>query len=762
MVNPFTATRGGISKGGGGPSKGDSPRESGGRDSGGGSGSFQEALKRGSAHAWKGRWEQAAEEYRNALKHSPKDVSARTYLAMALYKSGELQEALGLYQLLWQDQPSNPSLLQRMAEVQEAMGDLDGAAASFRDLAEIHSRRRALQDAFKSWQKAAALKPDDLTLWNSMMEAAALAGTVMEVMPSYLGLGRRLALGGAFEEAIGVVERAQILDPTNPLVLPLLASIRGALAYSWRATAQGETPTPQDLSRLIPEISPPAESPPMEDPSPLASSALGMESPPREEVPTVEVADEVEEPSEEAELSESMDGPVEEPIQLREPDPGVEEQAPVALAAVEEWALAGSIDTDGPQIDDPAEGSVLQSPEPEPGGASEEGPVPDLEAWLTDGVTVREGEAPAEPASDVELQQEPWDQPDDPGSDLAPAGESLEEAADLVPQEEPEARLTDAVTVREGEAPAQPAREEACPPAVATESDPSMNQAEPDELPQEAEGAESPEDAPGTAIAEQLAELAEAYERGEQTEQAVEAYGQALELSPHLARALLGRARLHLGAGELGLAEEKVRLALAHSSSNASLVGPAAKLLLDILIGKVVAGDLQGATEGLRWLRSTVPAELLPASELESGTAALAGLLGQCGAEHLDELALLSPEARGEVVLALRKGEELLAQGMVRSAIDEMYRLIAEHPSFLPAQSLLGKALAAQKRLEAARDRSQRLLQLYEIRGTPDHSVETLRWRVAEGISNGDDRSRLVHLLRAQNRVTEAELIEAQ
>ncbi len=734
MVNPFTATGGALFRGGGGPSKGDSPRDSGEKDKPGGGDSFQEALKRGSAHAWKGRWKQAAEEYRFALKHSPKDVSARTYLAMALYKSGQLEDALELYQALRKDQPSNLSLLQRIAEVQEAMGDLDGAAASFQELAEIHTSRHELKDAFQSWQKAAAFRPNDLALWNSMIESAVLAGTVTETIPSYLELARRLALEGAFEEAIGAVGRAQILDPANPLVLPLLAAIRGALAYSWRATAQGEIPTPQDLARLIPEISHTAESPPWEDSGPPASVELEAETLPAPEAPSTDAEEPVE-----ATVQQPED-----PAQRPEIDAKVEEPVPVVSISVEEAGPAGSDETEVMESGETAAVAWLEQPEPVAEASADQTlqeeataePVElhsdlasqdeladePVEAVSDLELQQEPADLPVDEAPDLELQREPWDRSDDPASYLAPTGESLEEADD---------------------------------------SDPSMNHAEPDELPQELESPESLEDAQGAAIAEQLAEMAEAYERTGQTEQSVEAYGQALNLSPCLPRALLGMARLHLAAGDLESAEAQVRLSLKDPASDeASVKVPAAKLLLDILIGKVVAGDFQGAAEGLAWLRSTVPAELLPASEVESGAAALAGLLGQCGAEHLEELALLSPEARGEVVLALRKGEEFLEQGMIRSAIDEMYRLIAEHPSFLPAQSLLGRALAAQKRLEAARDRSQRLLQLYDMRGVPAQAMEVLRWRVAEGIGNGDDRSRLVQLLRDQNRATEAEALE--
>ncbi|MCL4535378.1 MAG: hypothetical protein M1370_09505, partial [Bacteroidetes bacterium] len=120
---------------------------------------FQEALKRGSAHAWNEEWNNAAEQYRLALQEFPDDVSALTYLAMALYRCGEYRQSLALYQSLWNSQPSNLTMLQRVAELQEAVGEREAAAISYGHLAEAHTRRRSPRDAFKAWQKVVEFTP---------------------------------------------------------------------------------------------------------------------------------------------------------------------------------------------------------------------------------------------------------------------------------------------------------------------------------------------------------------------------------------------------------------------------------------------------------------------------------------------------------------------------------------------------------------------------------------------------------------------------
>ncbi len=781
MVNPFTATGGSISRGAR-PPQGPSDREPAGKGNAGGNGdSFQEAMKRGSTHGWKGRWERAVEEYRRALQYSPKDPSARTYLAMALYKSGQLQEALELYEELWKEQPSNPALLQRLAEVQESMGDLEAAATSHQRLAEVFTRRRSLEEAFEAWQKALALKPGDLALWDSMMEAAALVGAVDKMMPSYLGLARRLALESHFEEAIGVVERGQILDPSNSLTLPLLASIRGALAYSWRATAQGETPTPEDLARLIPAISISEQPPPRagEPPAPpvvpdgaaefqedlLVAEEVPAETRGSEAVTQEEPAAIVEEPMTLPQLvtegaSSDVESLEEEPASPSFPGT---EGTPSLPSSYEEEILVSDPATDeqdppSPPLADEGEDSSL----PPAFGEMDEEANPRQQQWQ-----------PVEPQP-----SEQWDAPaaaqlpEESPVESQPPEESPVDAEARPPEEEP-AEVAASAEVEPIDEPRLPDDSKVAEPLAEQEvaeiggqEEPDLAESQEDLDPVEAhegsDGSVAEGTLPGIAIAGQLAELAEAYEQAGQVEQAAETYGEALGLSPDLPRALLGMARLHLAVGELDLAEEKVRRALLSPVSEEGVTQrSAAKLLLDILIGRAVSGDLAAATEGLLWLRSTVPAELLPASEEAAGAPAFVQLLGWCGAEHLEELALLPPEVRGEAVLALREAEELLESGQLRSAADEMYRLIAAHSDFLPAQSLLGKVLAAQSRLEEARERSQRLLDLYDMRGYPDQALEVLWWRVALEAGNGDDRARLVQLLRVQNRVAEAEAVES-
>jgi len=702
MVNPFTVTRGAIRKGGGG-SPTDGGRREPAREGAGGSATFEAALRRGSALAWQGRWGEAAAEYRLAVSHSPGDVAARSYLAMALYKSGQLREAAELYRALWEEQPTNGTLLRRLADVQEAIGDLPAAAASLSRLADMHAERGAAEESLQFLHRAVELCPDDLGLWDALMQTAGQLDALVPLMPRYLDLARRLALDGRFQEAVGVVERAQTLDPTNPLVMPLLAAIRAALGYKWRAATRGETPTSEDLARLIPEL-----------------SSLAADSLPQ--------------------LRDERGGDA-----AASARPSDESQSFVPAPSGEAVALSGELEVE--------DSSPAVAAMPTAGELATE-----VGGWSDPEFQLERREPPARAEAETEEGDGAGEPAMEEAEELEPAASSEEVWSGSLAAERVELGSSDTKVEEVAEAPSLPGDEtpECVDPLPSEEvlAGDGVADGVAGEPEAEAEGS-------GIAVAEQLVELAESFVEVGQSEQALEMYGQALELCPDLPRTLLGLARIELAAGKLAAAEEKARRVVESGAGGEDTVLAAAKLVRDALVGRAMEGDLAAAAEGMQWLRSRVSREVQRAAGVGDGGSALAEFLGACGAEHLEELARLSPEVRGEVVFSLRSAESMLKSRQLRSAADEMFRLIGEQPGFLPAHSILMRALVGLGRRREAADKSSRLVQLYELRGTPMHALEVLRWRVGAGFGDADDRTRLARLLRGQNRHEEAAAVEA-
>ena len=225
-------------------------------------------------------------------------------------------------------------------------------------------------------------------------------------------------------------------------------------------------------------------------------------------------------------------------------------------------------------------------------------------------------------------------------------------------------------------------------------------------------------------------------------------------------QALLEVARLQLAANQPEEAEEKARCILEMAACDEETSLAAAEVLLQLSRKKASRGDLVGAAEGLGWLRGRMLAGFLPAYATQRLVDVTVELLGRCAGEHLEELTALPSVTRGEVLLAVRRAERLLEAGRLRSAADELFRIVSRHPDFLPAQSMLGKVLAAQGRTEEARARSERLLGLYELRAAPEQALEVLWWSAGLEIAGEGGSARLGELLRAQGRFREAELLE--
>ena len=731
---------------------------------------FQEALKRGSAHAWNEEWNKAAGQYQLALQEFPDDVSARTYLAMALYKSGEYQESLALYQSLWNGQPSNLTMLQRVAELQEAVGEREGAAISYGRLADAHTRRRSPRDAFKAWLKVVELTPGKPLLWSSLVEMAVQAGTVKEVIPGYLGLARDLALQSRFQEAIRIVERAVSLDATNPLAISLLTGIRRAMEYWWRATGLGEAVLPEDLERLIPRVQVQVAEQPRATAEPAATSPARREDvpsqrPAKEDRPAITVYASNVTLSMDRSGSISIQGEAAPTAAPQEPAGGLTWEEFEALTSQplpageteapplrEELAPLGEdelVDAVSPQEEvaqqeeAAVEGVTLEKEEMAEPASLEEEPA--------EGITVTALEAPVPIEASVEMDEMPV-LLESEGEKPAPT--ALEESAGL------EAGKLEAPEELEA---AEPVQEEA---VLADATIPSwhelMQQAEmarnSGEL-QEAADLHQQSLVVGTEVAQQFIGLGDAQEQLGQLDQAAHAYTRALELTPNLPQALVGLARIDLLNHKLDAAERGARRALQAPPGAADIEALAANLLLDILRERAAYGDLGGATEGLAWLQSSPVADRLPLSIAARIASTSRELLGRSVAEHLHEIAALPKQARGDAALALSKAEKQIDEGQLRSAADEMYRLVSSYPDFLPAQSVLGKVLVAQGRPGEASDRANRLLELYGLRERPEEGLEILLWMVRAGIGKPEHSDQLVKLLQAQNRGEEVEAI---
>jgi tetratricopeptide (TPR) repeat protein len=89
---------------------------------------FQEAMNQGHSAAWDQMWDKAAVFYRQALEASPNHPKALTSLGLALYEIQNFGEALACYQMAAKVSPEDPLPLEKVAELNERLGNLAQAS----------------------------------------------------------------------------------------------------------------------------------------------------------------------------------------------------------------------------------------------------------------------------------------------------------------------------------------------------------------------------------------------------------------------------------------------------------------------------------------------------------------------------------------------------------------------------------------------------------------------------------------------------------
>ena len=169
---------------------------------------------RGKARAAQGKWQEAAEDFRRALQLSPRSSSFQFYLAHALGKTGNRDEAQQLVETALQTSPTWPQ---------------SAAAEAWRMSTSPDSRER-------------------MTFWPICLAEQAIEATP-ENMPPYLDvLAAAYAHEGRFDEAIQTAEKAiQLADNSKQPALSAVIRERLELyqrGEPYRESRPGVNPTP--------------------------------------------------------------------------------------------------------------------------------------------------------------------------------------------------------------------------------------------------------------------------------------------------------------------------------------------------------------------------------------------------------------------------------------------------------------------------------------------------------------------------------------
>jgi tetratricopeptide (TPR) repeat protein len=193
---------------------------------------FEQAMRRGTNYAWDRQWNKAIVEYERAIAEFPDEAPAYAALGQALVYAGRTQKALEVYQRAARLTPDDPSALERVAELQEQLGDTAGAVRTWLHTADIHLGQRSVDASIQVWQHTLELAPDTIAARERLAKAYAGMDQTRKAIYQYLTLAAVHQRKGESDAANAACQKALELDPRNSDVLTALEALQQDRALS--------------------------------------------------------------------------------------------------------------------------------------------------------------------------------------------------------------------------------------------------------------------------------------------------------------------------------------------------------------------------------------------------------------------------------------------------------------------------------------------------------------------------------------------------
>ncbi len=188
---------------------------------------YQYAMNQGHSAAWDEDWEKASTFYRIAISEFPENTNALTSLALALYELQKYPDALEYYQRVAQITPNDPIPIQKVAEIQERLGDLGKATKAYMDVAELYARNKEVEKAIHSWSHVVALNPEYLSAHMRLAVVYERLGRTTQAMIEYISIASLFQSQGNAQKALQTMKHALEVVPNSKeanLALTLLQS----------------------------------------------------------------------------------------------------------------------------------------------------------------------------------------------------------------------------------------------------------------------------------------------------------------------------------------------------------------------------------------------------------------------------------------------------------------------------------------------------------------------------------------------------------
>lgn len=187
---------------------------------------YREAMRRGLAYNNRQQWKKAFQAFRVALAEFPTSPSAFAGLGEACFGLKMLDRALESYKLASRHSRGEIKYLQRVADLQERLGQLSEAARTYMAAGELQLRQRNLEAASSNWERAVRLEPGLLGAHRRLATVFQRQGNVRAAVREYLAIARTLQIRGEPQKALQMCRAALRLDPDNEDVLMAMELVR--------------------------------------------------------------------------------------------------------------------------------------------------------------------------------------------------------------------------------------------------------------------------------------------------------------------------------------------------------------------------------------------------------------------------------------------------------------------------------------------------------------------------------------------------------
>lgn len=187
---------------------------------------YEDAIKKGEAFNTEKLWKQAIGAFRVAVGEFPNEPEPYAGLGIACLGLKQLDKALDCFKLASRYSKGDISYLQRVADIQERMGQLSEAGRTYMAIGEIQLRHNQIDSAVDNWLRAVGLESELLGAHRRLAMVFQRQNNIKGAVREYLAIARILQMQGEKDNALQMCRAALRLDPDSKDVITAMELIK--------------------------------------------------------------------------------------------------------------------------------------------------------------------------------------------------------------------------------------------------------------------------------------------------------------------------------------------------------------------------------------------------------------------------------------------------------------------------------------------------------------------------------------------------------